>query len=668
MIDVETDGPLIGSVFYYSQVLPYLTERDLDTIRQRLIAEPQDLRRTQLAPQIAPLGETGGDTAFQVFRSYLDKVEAKIAEIVCRHSPSFWLHLHRRIRPMLSSEHTGKTDETTVHLVRRIAELAYAKHGNLGIKNDLGPIRGMRLEGFMDGEWYEATAVALKSKLKAKAEFKRLKVTKQVVMTRFQASDLHDLYGIEGLAYEYWWASAVMRSIGKGSPVKWQDEPPIILYCDQPVHPICFEIYDNRINDSSGFQTRAGTWTNSPLDEADGDGFARQDEIFFAQLNADPKPEEYPAWNPNSQKVGRGYGVINFHLSRFPLTRFRTNHAYMAASFERRHHVSLNAVMFAVWAASFLAVFKGWADMLPTEERFARTMSNWTNLLYRGYAVTPISLAQMAKDAVFWADILKLKLQVSEADALKGLEFIALGPASQGHIALWSGGKRPILVPSFEGLMIDLAAIVPFLYTLFFGMRKDGQAGGDAFEDAVREGLKARGLDIVHHGHLYWGNADPREVDAAVRIGDRLILVECFAYDLPLDYEIGKPSVFDVRKGFILDKTTQNESLAARIVAAPKGTNFDFSWAKTVEWRVVSPFVEFAWEIGEPLIDIDGVPRVMQVSELLDYLANGKNPIEGRDLILLKKFALCQSRRSVGPSKEKGGGSRRCLRIMKAML
>lgn len=638
MIDAETDGPLIGSAFYYSHVLPYLTQRDQHTIRQRLIAEPQELRRTQLAPQIAPLGETGGDTAFQVFRSYLDTVEAKIAEIVFRHSPSFWLHLHRRIRPILSSEHMGKTDETTVHLVRRIAELAYTKLGNLSIKDDLGPVIEMRLENFMDGEWYEATAIALGSKLKARAEFKRLKFTKQVVMTNFQASDLYDLYAIEGLAYEYWWASAVMRSVGKGSPVKWQSDPPMILYCDQPVHPICFEIYDNRINDSSGFQTRAGTWTHSPLDQGANDGFAKQDEIFFAQLNANPEPEEFPAWNPRSQKVGRGYGVINFHLSRFPLANFRKNHAYMAAVFKKRHHVSLDAVMFAVWAASFMAVFKGWAAMLPTtEERLARTMLNWTNLLYRGYAVTPVSLTQMAKDALFWADYLKLKFQVSEADALKGLEFIALNPTGQGHIALWSGGKRPILVPTFEGLMIDLAAIVPFLYTLFFGLRKDGQASGHAFEEAVREGLEARALDIVHQGHLHWSNADPREVDAAVRIGDRLILVECFAYDLPLDYEIGKPSVFDLRKRFILEKTTQNETLACRVVAEPKGTNFDFSWAKTVEWRVVSPFVEFAWQIDEPLIDADGIPRVMQVGELLDYLADGKNPVEGKDLTLLKK-------------------------------
>ncbi|HXS07833.1 MAG TPA: hypothetical protein VN723_13675 [Rhizomicrobium sp.] len=634
----DTDGPIIDHRFYYTSTLSYLTRREHAEIRKRLLDEPLNLRKTELAPLIAPLDETGGDAAFQVLRAYLDVVEAKIAKIVRQHSPSFWFHLHRRIKPMLSRDHTGKTDETTVHLVRRISELSYSKHGNLEVRDDLGPIIGMRLESFMDGAWYEATAAEFHSKLKAKAEFRRLKFTKQVVMTEFKAADLHDVYGVEGLAYEYWWASAVMRSVGKGSPIKWQNEPPRVLYCDQPVAPLCFEIYDSRINESGGFHNRAGTWTHGPLEKTDKAGFEKQEDIFCAQFNANPEPEEYPAWDAQAGRVGRGFGNINFHMSRFPLASFRANHAFMTHAFEKKNGVSLDAVFFAIWAASFLGVYKGFADLMPTsEERFSRSVLNWTNLQFRGYTMTPVTLPQMAKDAIFWANQLKLKHQISEAEALKGMEFIALSSVSQTHIALWSGGKRPILVPSFEGFMIDLAAIIPVLNTLFFGLRKDGQAGGDAFEDAVRDGIKLRGLELHHHGKLSWADANPREVDAAVRIGDRLILVECFAYDLPLDYEIGKPSVFDMRKTFILDKITQNESLAERIKVAPKGTNFDFSWAKTIEHRVVSPFVEFAWELNEPLIDADGVPRVMQVSELLNYLADGTGPLDTELLGMLEK-------------------------------
>jgi hypothetical protein len=117
-------------------------------------------------------------------------------------------------------------------------------------------------------------------------------------------------------------------------------------------------------------------------------------------------------------------------------------------------------------------------------------------------------------------------------------------------------------------------------------------------------------------------------VDAAVRIGDRLVLIECFSYELPLDFEIGKRSVFDKRKEFIIEKVDQAQTLAERVAKEPNGTNFDVSWAKSIEWRVVSPFVEFAWQIDEPLYDEAGMPRVLQVHELLGHLPDGKVPTE----------------------------------------
>lgn len=215
------EDPLIVMQFYHSQTFPYLIEKWQNEIRRRLQVVPEGIRQSELVPGFEALGETGGDAAWQVLRNYLDSIERCIAEIVRGHSPSFWFHLHRRLRPMLAEIHEGKTDNTTVKLVRNIAELAYSKHGDLGRTDDLGPIIRTQLETFLDGAWYEATAHALGSKLKAKKLYQSIKRTKQVVMTQFRVSDLCDVFGIEGLCYEYWWASAAMRAIGKGSIVKW---------------------------------------------------------------------------------------------------------------------------------------------------------------------------------------------------------------------------------------------------------------------------------------------------------------------------------------------------------------------------------------------------------------------------------------------------------------
>jgi hypothetical protein len=39
-------------------------------------------------------------------------------------------------------------------------------------------------------------------------------------------------------------------------------------------------------------------------------------------------------------------------------------------------------------------------------------------------------------------------------------------------------------------------------------------------------------------------------------------------------------------------------------------------------------FVEFAWRIDEPLYDEAGLPRVLQVQELLGHLTDGMVPTE----------------------------------------
>ena len=621
----DVDPPVV-MLFYHSHTFPYLIGQWRDEIGRRLKDVSEELRQRELGPRFEALGETGGDAAWQVLRNYLDLIERCIADIVGRHSPSFWFHLHRRIRPMLAEFHEGKTDDMTVRLVRQIAELAYAKHGNLTRTDDLGPILRARLETFLDGAWYEATAQALGSKLKAKKQFQAVKWSKQVAMIDFRVSDLCDVFGIEGLCYEYWWASAAMRLIGKGSFAKWDaGKNPSLRYKDN-VHPLCFEYYDQRGSQGGGFHTSLGTWMDRP-DALNAQDVKSGDLIHFAQVIPNPDVREYPIWNRETQSVGRGVGATNFEIGTFSLSQFRNEHGFMATPFKEKHGLDLNAVLFALWSASFLATYTGFSLLHSTvQQRLARTVNNWTNLLFRGYTMVNLNLDQLAEEAVWWAKQLGQERIPSVDEARQGVEFISLSKKTQVNIGLWSGGKRPVLIPSGHGLMIDLAALMPFLHTIFFGLRKAPQLGGEAFEDAVRSAIRSRGFDICLQGELRWPDGNPREVDAGVRIGDRLLLIECFSYELPLDYERGKPSVFEKRKWFIQEKLDQARTLAERIEKDPVGTNFDVSWAKVIEWRVVSPFVEFAWHLGEPLFDQEGLTRILQVREMIDYLMDASIP------------------------------------------
>lgn len=618
---------LITPQFYHSHAFPFLISRHRCEIRLRLIDRPLSIRENELSTRFEALGEASGDTAWNVLRAYLDIVEEHIAAIVRAHSPSFWFHLHRRLRPMLADFHDSKTDDTTVALVRRIAELAYAKHGDLERLDDLGSMGRVRLRTFLDGAWYDATALAMQSKLKAQKHFATMRRAQGVVMIDFCVDDLLNVFGVEGLCYEYWWAAASMRAIGKGSIAKWdRTRKPPLLYKDTAVNPLCFELYDERISKGMGFHTRLGTWL-----DRDGAGekinATRGDQVHFAQLTPNPEVSAYPVWNRETQSIDEGLAATNFGIGTFSLTRFREENRFMAEPFQKKHGISLDAVLFAIWAASFFGIYTGiTSHLLTLEKRLDRTMSNWSNVLFRGYTMVNFTPDTLAQEAKWWAKRLGHTYVPTFEEAQAGVTFISLNEEAQRHIGLWSSGKRPILIPSMHGLMIDLAAITPVLETLFFGVKKTQQRGGEAFEEAVRNALRARGLDICLQGELHWPDGNPREVDAGVRIGDRLILVECFSYEIPLDYERGKPSVFENRKGYIADKLEQARTLAERIKAQPKGTNFDVSWASSIDWRVVSPFVEFAWSLKEPLFDEAGAARLLQAKELIDFLTAGDPP------------------------------------------
>jgi hypothetical protein len=418
-----------------------------------------------------------------------------------------------------------------------------------------------------------------------------------------------------------------MRSIGKGAIAKWDPtESRWLRYKDTGVNPLCFDIYDQRNSENAGFGTRLGTW----LDETELRGkidVSESDHIYFTQLIPNPPVREFPAWNRQTKSMGRGYGAPNFGVGSFSLKRFMDENGFMAAPFKQKHGIGLDVVLFVVWIASFFGVYTGSTSHLATEaQRLDRTMSNLENLQFRGYSMIIFNREQFAEEAIWWAKQMNHERIFSLDEVRQGVEFISLGVASQNNIGLWSGGKRPILIPSIDGLMVDLAAIMPFLYNIFFGVRKTQQVGGKAFEDSVRAALQSRKLDVCFEGDLIWPSGDPREVDAAVRIGDRLLLIECFSYEMPLDYEVGKPSVFEKRKEFISKKLKQAQTLVERISKEPKGVNFDFSWAKSIDWRLVSPFVEFAWHVNDPLFDENGLPRLLQVRELLENLTDEAVP------------------------------------------
>lgn len=620
-VSAPFQAPVIAR-FYYSETFEHLIRSNAREIQRRLIDLPLAFRSRQLAPVFIGVEHPGPDMVWVLLRAYLDKIEARIAEIAAHHSPAYWFHLYRRIAPMLSPNHVGKRDATTVVLVRQIAELAYLKHGDQTTTADLGAIGRTTFETFLGGHYKTAMVRAFGSLANARRRYAETKTVSQSVMLAFDVEDLLSAFEVEGLAYEYWKTSAAMRSLGKGVAFDWDEETQWLADREDGPHPVLFAIFDHRTEGATGLFTRLGTWTQFARRRAD------VSTAYLTAYNPNGAIEHFPTWDAAKKQIVYGQSRLNFHVGQVQLQTFLEGHAFMALVFEKKHKVKLEAVLFCLQIASFFAFFPDRAIFAKDpDEQKSMILGNLTNLGFRGYKNIGQTIDTIAEEALWWAKQLRHETGLDAAQIRAGFDFLLLTPTASTLIGLWSGGKRPLLLPIHDGLMIDTTAIVPILVNLFVGVRETAGTKGDVFEECARAMLRAAGISIVFNGEIVFDDGTQREIDAAVRVGDRLVLVECFSFEKPLDYELAKPGIFQSRIARISEKIMQARTLAEAIARTPKGTNFDFSWAEAIEWRLATPSVEFAWELGDNQFDAVGVPRVLQISELSCYLLDGTNPI-----------------------------------------
>jgi hypothetical protein len=134
-----------------------------------------------------------------------------------------------------------------------------------------------------------------------------------------------------------------------------------------------------------------------------------------------------------------------------------------------------------------------------------------------------------------------------------------------------------------------------------------------------RRALGKERFELALVGEIVAPDGTRREVDAGVRVGSTLYLMECRSIERPLDYEIGKPSVVATRQRLLEEKLSQVESLCDFLKTNPRGRNYDISWAAKIVHFVVGPFEEFIWT-REPRFWKDETPRILSADSMLQIL------------------------------------------------
>jgi hypothetical protein len=532
----------------------------------------------------------GGADPWQVesddLRAYLSFVEDQFELLLASHSPVYWLHLYRRIKPALSSGHDSLTDEKTILLVRQIAELAIMKHANLDIIDDLQSSMQINLEkvwgGYLLRAIEEMPPAAREQWTKS---FEASLASNTLVPAKFRPGDLRDLYGVEGWAYEYWLATARLRTIGKGAKLYFIPQADIFQYDISNEIGELIDRYDARTLGSRYFTTEIGLVT--------ADRGSLSHKMLLALVYNVNNVDLTDAITDLGYRVGgsRNGPLTNFVPFSIDVVEFIRGHIYVDDEFNKKYGIDLTSYIYIIWSVINLAMIPNLVVVGSVELGEA-----FLQLLKRGYVMYSAASEAIALEArtrlETGASLDQATLEKLDFGTIaKGLDFISLKKLTQSIITPWSSGPRPVIIPYGEAVLIDVVGVAEILSRIFTGIRDDGQIRGAIFEETVRD-LVIRALN----GAWEWGPRKIREgshvrdeIDVLLKDGDTVFVGECFTMWRPLIFEIGDRKTIDARTLRINEKLDQAMLTCKYLEANPLGKNYDFRDVTNFVPIVISP-------------------------------------------------------------------------------
>jgi len=193
-----------------------------------------------------------------IVMEFMKVLEAELREQLSRHSVAYWIHLYRRIKPVLSWKHDDKTDFMTVGWVRGLVETAISKFARLETVGDVAPSTEIPNSRILGGHFRRDLRKFYRKKLK-NPDLKIHLSESQYVLTKFSSKDYIGIYLCEGLAYEYWRATALLRALGKGARIRFDPNNDYVhaYIADGELEQLILS-YDSRIDEFSEFATIAG--------------------------------------------------------------------------------------------------------------------------------------------------------------------------------------------------------------------------------------------------------------------------------------------------------------------------------------------------------------------------------------------------------------------------
>lgn len=596
---------------YYTLVWNHIHEKYESLLTNSNIKKPKEIRSNLVIKYKEQINSD--QDSYNALLVVMNELEAEFKKIISKHSCFYWIHLFRRIAPVLSPTIGRRTDETTTMEVRDIAEQAIFKFGKTNgkldlIRSDIIPfdkILGGMLQKILNGS---------RPLLEV---YKRILAThRQLVVGDFRASDLANVYQIEGLAYQYWYIGAKLRASGKSVKITATNDGSIEEYRTHE-QSFLIENFDNRTQKNDlgmGFTSNVGT-------------------LIFQDKDVDDNILMLATLNIERHRLSTFFQEHTFEESFSPnhipgyirIDKYYESHKYLEKFFEKKHGFGLKEFCHASLLISQLLI--AWNSLKTTN------LDQDGHLLYyqkfqRGYLYHGGELGDIKKEIL---SLLSSEIRISTFSAEKTeeqldkiLDFLTLTAQKQSFVSLWSSGPRYVFIPFQDHFICDYSAWFTIFRTLFFGLKNYDPTSkkGLEFEDTFASMAITNGLDVVIKSKGIRLGAQKREVDVGVRIKNHLYLLECKAAERPIDFAIGNPKSINSRSADFTEKIAQATSLEEFVKQNKKGDNYDFTWAAEVTGIVVSPYTEWIWSKAEELWipDYLDTPRILSAHEAIEFL------------------------------------------------
>ena len=562
---------------------------------------------------IIPEGTYGYVGGTSLIHGYYKGILREVKNIVGNRSRMYWLHLSRRILPYTMGENK---DPETIYATRKILDSAIEKYAKDEFCEGVGITKNFPLSEVLDG-LLMAPDFALERQLLDEAG-------PQVVLKKFNTSNLVEYYLLEKLMYEIWKCSATLRSIGKGAKVVVDHSTPVLFY-DLRSKELSYLLdnYDNRNVKNSA--SRKGVILKD-LGESGGELLVPYFNIW--NLVTDSFNELLEKFS-SKIRFPPGY-VSNFIPTGCSVRGYVKNNRPLFNKFFELNHVNV----FSIFTVIAALLYKLFFEYITLGSNAAVKV-----LFMRGYT-GPISISdllqgvsQFVEEAMSTLDL--TDLERGSVDIEKGVRFLTL--RNTEIIDLLFPAPVKMLIPVGDNqLIVDYTKVMSIMDDLMFGVRISNENfKGDLFEELANEipsylpTARCEGKD-----------GTTKQIDYSIGLKEILVICECKLKEVSIGYYKGKKDSIDTRTKNVVDKSINEADIKARWLASHSvGTNYDISKFKYILPVGLSAFKEYIPSQSKRYWITKHVPRVLTVDELTDTVKQKIINTNSYNLIKIKSIS-----------------------------